>query len=50
MLVLPLSIVPVFLTGPSLLRAPERLWRQLSADVRPAHAAGPAQLQRRNSK
>jgi hypothetical protein len=50
MLVLPASILPVFLTGPSLLRAPERLWRQLSADVRPVHGAGSAQSQRGISK
>jgi hypothetical protein len=36
MLVLPASILPVFLTGPALLRAPEGLWRQISADVRGA--------------
>ena len=33
MLLLPASIVPVLFLGPTLLRAPQRLWRQASADV-----------------
>jgi hypothetical protein len=33
MLLLPASIVPVPLLGPTLLRAPHRLWRQASAEI-----------------
>jgi hypothetical protein len=33
MLLLPASIVPVVFLGPSLLRAPRRLWRMTYADV-----------------
>jgi hypothetical protein len=33
MLLLPASIVPVLFLGPTLFRAPQRLWRQSSADV-----------------
>jgi|GEM_PF-4796783 hypothetical protein len=33
MLVLPASIVPVFFLGPTLLRSPERLERQVAAEV-----------------
>jgi len=32
-MLLPASILPVPLLGPTLLRAPRRLWRQVSADV-----------------
>jgi len=33
MLLLPASIIPVPLLGPTLLRAPHRLWRQASAEI-----------------
>jgi hypothetical protein len=44
MLVLPASILPVVFLGPTLLRAPHKLWRQASAELQrleaPGHARG----------
>lgn len=42
MLVLPASIVPVLVTGPALVRAPQRLWREISADIQGAHVRSAA--------
>ena len=39
---LPASIVPVLLLGPGLVRAPQTLWRRVSAEVRRLDAPGGA--------
>jgi hypothetical protein len=36
---LPLSILPVVLFGPALLRAPQKLWREAQAEVQRLQAA-----------
>ena len=42
MLVLPASILPVVLLGPTLLRAPHTLWRQAGAELQRLEASGHA--------
>jgi len=47
---LPASILPVLVLGPGIARAPEKLWRELSADVQRLTEGGGAAVHDRHGQ